>query len=144
MAPFAPSDNRLGDAFKATRRAADAPGMDLLVAAAVVLAAIIVAIRWAKARPLRAVPLGVALAATVVFVVIRNDHNLEDTAFLWALLAVCVGAAVTSAVISLVTTRSARDAIACGALAGVLVPSLFIGWIVVDLTSCLITSCDQS
>jgi hypothetical protein len=118
--------------------------MDHLVAAAVVLAAIIVAIRWAKARPLRAVPLGVALAATVVFVVIRNDHNLEDIAFLWALLAVCVGAAVTSAVISLVTTRSGRDAIACGALAGVLVPSLFIGWIVVDLTSCLITSCDQS
>ncbi len=118
--------------------------MDLLVAAAVVLAAIIVAIRWARARPSRAVPLGVALAATVIFVVIRNDHNLEDTAFLWALSAVCVGAAVTSAVISLVTTRNAHDAVAYGALAGVLVPSLFIGWIIVDLASCLITSCDQS
>jgi hypothetical protein len=116
--------------------------MVLLVADAIVLAAIIVAIRWAKARPSRAVPLSLALAATAVFVVIRNHYNLEDTAFLWALLAICAGATVTSAGTSLLTRRDARAAMGYGALAGALVPLIFIASVIVDLSSCLVTSCD--
>ena len=118
--------------------------MGLLIADAVVLAAVVFAARWAAARPARVTPLALALVAATVFILIRNHYDLEDSAFLWGLLAVSASASVTTAGVALTTRQGARDSFIFGVVAGVLLPILFIAYLALRLTICLITDCDLS
>jgi hypothetical protein len=118
--------------------------MGLLIADAVVLAAVVFATRRAAARPARVTPLVLALVAATLFILIRNQYDLEDSAFLWGLLAVSASASVASAGIALTTRQGARDSFIFGVLAGVLVPLLFVAYLALRLTICLITDCDLS
>jgi hypothetical protein len=89
-----------------------------------------------------AIALVVALVAAAVFTVVRDTRDLEDTAFLVALAISCGSAAFVAAAIALGTGGRWRSLVtAVGA--GVLVPALYVGWIVVRLLSCLVTGCDD-
>jgi hypothetical protein len=118
--------------------------MELLIADALVLAAAVFVVRWARKGPFRAVPLIVALGATAVFVVARNRYTLQDSAFLWTLLGLSGGAVATTLGLALLLGRHDRDSLVYSALAGALVPVLFVVYIAARLTACLVTGCDLS
>jgi hypothetical protein len=109
----------------------------LIVADILILAGAVVAARLARAKPARAVPLVAAAAATVLFVVIRDAYELEDSPFLLALAAVCVGAFVTALSISAGLRQSLRCAATYGVVAGALVPALLVAYYAARLTHLL-------
>jgi hypothetical protein len=76
------------------------------------------------------------------FVVVRNARDLEDNAFFVALALFMVGAAVIAAALSFAVSR--RLWIQTGIVAALLVPSLFVIYIIVQLIVCGITGCDMS
>jgi hypothetical protein len=83
----------------------------------------------------------VALVATVVFTVVRDTRDLEDSAFLAALAVTCGGAAIVAAAVAApMRRRWFVNAVA----AAVLVPILYVAWIVLRLLACLVTGCDMS
>jgi hypothetical protein len=89
-----------------------------------------------------AIALVVALVAAAAFTVVRDTRDLEDTAFFVALAISCGSAAIAAAAIALGTGGRWRSLVtAVGA--GVLVPALYVAWIVVRLLSCLVTGCDD-
>jgi hypothetical protein len=87
-----------------------------------------------------AIALVVALGAAAAFTVVRDTRNLEDTDFLVALAIACGSAAIVAAAVARGTARR-RLVAALGA--GVLVPALYVAWIVARLPACLVTSCDD-
>jgi hypothetical protein len=88
-----------------------------------------------------AIALVVALVAAAAFTVVRDTRDLEDTDFLVALAISCGSAAIVAAAIAR-GTRQRWLVTAVGA--GVLVPALYVAWIVVRLLACLVTGCDMS
>ena len=118
--------------------------MVLLLADALVLTGLIFGVRWAAARSVRFVPLAVALAATTAFILTRNRYDLEDSEFLWVLLAFCSGALVGTVAACLLSRERTRAAVLFGALAMALVPIFFVVYIAAALTLCLVTGCDMS
>jgi hypothetical protein len=89
-----------------------------------------------------AIALVVALVAAAAFTVVRDTRDLEDTDFFVALATSCSSAAIVAAAIALGTGARWRSLVtAVGA--GVLVPALYVAWIVVRLLSCLVTGCDD-
>ena len=87
-----------------------------------------------------AIALVVALVAAAVFTVVRDTRDLEDTAFLVALAISCGSAAIVAAAVA---RGTGRRWLVTAVGAGVLVPALYVGWIVVRLLSCLVTGCDD-
>ena len=87
-----------------------------------------------------AIALVVALVAAAAFTVVRDTRDLEDTAFLVALAISCGGAALVAAVIA---RSTGRRWLVTALSAGVLVPVVYVGWIVVRLLACLVTGCED-
>jgi hypothetical protein len=82
---------------------------------------------------------GGAIPATAAFVLVRNRFNLEDEEFLAALTAACAAAALVSTVLAVLLRRRVRRSLLLGLGAIVLVPVLFIGWLIVYFVGlCLI------
>lgn len=128
-------------AFKAVGTNADRVDMELLAADALLLGAVIFG-GWAvRDRPQRAVPIATALGAATVFALARNHYNLEESAFAWTFLAACGAAFLTTMVGLLLLRDGLRRALQYGIVAALLLPGMFIGYIVVLLTSCLFTGC---
>lgn len=118
--------------------------MGLLLVDAFIVGAIGLGVRWALARPPRLVPLLVALPASILFILARNRWDLEDSEFLWALLAGSAGAFVATVALCLSTRQRWRRSLVFGAIAAVLVPILFGAYVAAALTTCLVTDCDMS
>jgi hypothetical protein len=106
--------------------------------------AVIAATRWAIRRPSRALPLAVALAGAAGFVLLRNHYELEDSPFMWTLLAVCSGTFAATASVGVLARQRLRSSLNYGLLAAALVPLLFAGYIVLAINVCWVTSCDMS
>jgi hypothetical protein len=83
----------------------------------------------------------VALVAAAAFTVVRDTRDLEDTAFLVALAISCGGAAIVAAAFARAT---GRRWLVTAVSAAVLVPVLYVAWIVLRLLACLVTGCDMS
>jgi TctA family transporter len=82
---------------------------------------------------------GGAIPGTAAFVLVRNRFNLEDEEFLAALTAACAAAALVSIVLAGLLRRRVRRSLLLGLGAIVLVPVLFIGWLIVYFVGvCLI------
>jgi hypothetical protein len=118
--------------------------VELLLADALIVAGILFAIRWANREPARYVSLAAAIGSAIGFTLARNHYELEDSRFLWTLLAASNLALATTAGGSLVARQGVRGSLRYGFLAGVLVPILFVAYIAAALTLCLITNCDLS
>ena len=117
--------------------------MELIVADLLVLAAVIVAARLTAAKHARAVPLIVAIPATALFVILRNHYKLEESPFLWTLSAVCAGTFAATLALSTVLRQPLRRAAVYGLVAGALVPGLLIAYYAALFTSCLVGGCDD-
>jgi hypothetical protein len=80
-----------------------------------------------------------ALLSTAIFVVVRNALDLEDSRFMLALLA-CSALALTLTVASAaLLRRMTLSALALGVAAFILVPILFVAYIVLFVVSvCLV------
>ena len=90
------------------------------------------------------VPLGIAIGAATGFALLRDQYRWEDSAFLFALAVSCGLAVTVSAVFSIASGRSARNAALYATFACVLVPAIFIASLTLRLTACLVTGCDLS
>jgi hypothetical protein len=98
-------------------------------------------------RPARSLAVALAVAATVGFTMVRNHHDLEDSAFLVALAAFCAAATIGAAAVSLALRNALRRALVHGSTAGLLVPVLYGIWLFpVHIGACLIGGgvCDSS
>jgi hypothetical protein len=85
------------------------------------------------------VTLLVAGVSTAMFVVVRNRFGLEDSRFLGALLAVSTIALALSVASSILLRSSVRASLALGAVAFLLVPVLYVVYLVVFVVSvCII------
>ena len=80
----------------------------------------------------------VAGASTAMFVVVRNQFDLEDSRFIEALLAFSTVALALSVASSLLLRSSVRSSIALGAVAFLLVPFLFAVYLVLFVVSACI------
>jgi hypothetical protein len=116
--------------------------MEILIADVVLLAGTAGAVRWARPRPARFVPLVAAVAAAAVFTHVRNAKNLEESPFLIALGLACAASWAVTVVATLAARAGARSSFAYGALAAVLVPLLFAVGIVLRYTYWLISGAD--
>lgn len=77
--------------------------------------------------------------STAIFVVVRNQLDLEDSRFIMAMLAFSAVALVLSVASSVLLGSSARSSIGLGVLAFVLVPLLYVIYLVLAVVSvCLI------
>ena len=82
---------------------------------------------------------GGAIPSTAAFVVVRNRFDLEDEEFLKALSVACAAAAVVSASLAILLGIRVRRSLLVGVGAIVLVPLLFIAWLIVSFVAfCLI------
>lgn len=82
---------------------------------------------------------GGAIPATAAFVVVRNKFDLEDEEFLTALSVACAAAGVVSASLAIVLGTSVHRSLLVGVGAIVLVPLLYVTWLLVSIVSfCLI------
>jgi hypothetical protein len=88
-----------------------------------------------------AIALVVALVAAAAFTVVRDTRDLEDTAFLVALAISSGSAAIVAAAVALGT---GQRWLVTAVGAGVLVPVLYVAWIVVRVLACLVTGCDMA
>lgn len=113
--------------------------MEILLADVVLVTGTWRAVRWARPRPARFVPLVVAIAAAVGFTLVRNARNLEDSAFLIALGLACAASWAVTVVATLAARAGARSSFAYGALAALLVPLLFAAVIVLQYTYYLVS-----
>jgi hypothetical protein len=116
--------------------------MEILFADVVLLAGTAGAVRWARRRPARLIPLVAALAAAAGFTHVRNARNLEESAFLIALGLACAASWAVTVVATLAVRAGARNSFSYGALAAVLVPMLFAAGIVLRYTYALISGAD--
>jgi hypothetical protein len=112
--------------------------MAILAADALLLAAIVVGVRWATTRHMRFLPLVVAIGAATAFTLARYHYRLEDSEFLATLAAFCAVTGLTVAVAILGLREGAGRSLAYGALAAGLVPALFVAGIVIRFTLCLL------
>jgi hypothetical protein len=110
--------------------------MELLAGDVVLLGGLVVGIRMVAERAARGVPLAVAVGAATVFVLARNHYDLEDSRFVWALVAVAGGAFFTTVVASVLVRQGVRRAVRYGGVAALLQPGLFVAYIVARLTYC--------
>ena len=115
-----------------------------MAADAYVLVVIGVALWWAMTRPVRIVPLVIGVVAGVVFTITRNHYRLQESPFVWALIAIGGGAVAATTGLVLLARRDLRSSFGYGALAGALVPMTFAAYLAVALTICAITNCDHS
>lgn len=82
---------------------------------------------------------GGAIPATAAFVVVRNRFDLEDEEFFTALSVACAAAALVSASLAMLIGIHGRRSLLVGLGAIVLVPLLFIVWLMILLFGvCLI------
>ena len=93
---------------------------------------------------MRFAPLAAGLGGAVVFVGVRDNFDLEDSAFVWGLAGFCVLAAVIAAATSTALRAGARSSATYAVLAAVAVPVLFAASIAVRYSLCLVTHCDHS
>jgi hypothetical protein len=82
-----------------------------------------------------------AVLATIAFTIVRDTQDLEDTAFIAALVVSCAAAAIVAAALRIAAHTPWLTA---ALLAAVLVPVLYAAWIVVRLAACLVTGCDMA
>jgi hypothetical protein len=118
--------------------------VEIFVLDAVLVAAAVVATRWAIRNPLRFAPLVLGLVSAAAFLIVRDRYDLEDSDFILALTVFCGIAAGISAAAGVALRQGFRRSAAFGALALCLVPALFASSIVVRYTQCLVTHCDHS
>ena len=82
-----------------------------------------------------------AVASTAIFVVVRNDLDLEDSRFIHAMLAFSTLAFGLSAASCLILGSSMRSSIALGVVAFIAVPLLYVAYLAVFVVAvCLIGS----
>ena len=118
--------------------------MELLALDAAFIDGAVVAIRWARVRPVRVLPLAAAIGAATVFATVRNHYKLEDSAFFLALAVSCSLAGAIAAAACVPLRQGARSASVYATLAVGLVPAIFIADLALRFTVCLITGCDLS
>jgi hypothetical protein len=118
--------------------------VELFVAAFLLIVGVTVVVRASVARPVRAVPVLLSAAATLLFVAVRNHYNLEEARFVWTLVAFSAGACATTFAASLLVRQPIGRSVTYGvAAAGLVLPLLF-SYYVLLLMSCLVTGCDMS
>ena len=88
--------------------------------------------------------LAAALGSATAFILARNHYELEESRFLWTLLAASTLALATATRSSLVVRQGMRRSPCYGLLSALVVPILFVAYIAAGLTVCWITSCDLS
>jgi hypothetical protein len=77
--------------------------------------------------------------STAIFVVVRNDLDLEESRFIYALLAFSAVGFALSVTSSILLGGSMRSSLALGVVASVLVPLLYVAYLVLFVISvCLI------
>jgi hypothetical protein len=77
----------------------------------------------------------VAGVSTAMFVVVRNQFDLEDARFIEALLVFSTGALALSVASSVLLRSSVRSSVALGAVAFLLVPVLYAVYLVLFVVS---------
>jgi hypothetical protein len=82
-----------------------------------------------------------AIASTALFVVVRNSLDLEDSRFIYAMLAFSTLAFALSAASCLILGSSMRSSVGLGALAFLVVPLLYVAYLALFVVAvCLIGS----
>jgi hypothetical protein len=82
-----------------------------------------------------------AVANTAIFVVVRNDLDLEDSRFIYAMLTFSTLAFALSAASCLILGSSMRSSAALGVVAFLLVPLLYVAYLALFVVAvCLIGS----
>jgi hypothetical protein len=82
-----------------------------------------------------------ALASTAIFVVVRNDLDLEDSRFIYAMLAFSTLAFALSAASCLILASSMRSSVGLGVVAFLSVPLLYVAYLALFVVAvCLIGS----
>jgi hypothetical protein len=82
-----------------------------------------------------------AVASTAIFVVVRNNLDLEDSRFIYAMLAFSTLALGLSAASCLILSSSMRSSIALGVFAFIAVPLLYVAYLALFVVAvCLIGS----
>jgi hypothetical protein len=118
--------------------------VEIVLLDAVFLVGAVVAISWARRRRVRFASLVAALGAASGFVLLRDQYDLEDSAFLWALLVFCVVAAAISTAACLALRQDVRSSGRYALLAAAVVPLLFGASLAARYSLCLVTHCDHS
>ncbi len=100
-----------------------------------------VGVRWFRRSSVveRAFTVAAALATTVAFAFVRNEHKLEDTEFLLVLAAFCAIGGGAAAVLFLALRRRIRGLLLNVSFASLLVPALYTTYLFpIQIGICLI------